>query len=316
MQKRQLTTQEVEAFLQAHHRVPVRDIEALRGGYWSAAYAYRIDDRELVVRFGASREGYDMDQSAMAFGGPGLPVPEVIHVGEALGGAFAISVRHHGRFLEDIEASEAPVVGPAIERLLEALRANTASPTSPPDWSGGLDPAPATWREWLAAGLTDHPTWPNHGWRARLADDADADRLFRACEERLATLWDACPERRDLVHSDLLHQNVLLNKAGDEVTAVFSWKLSMYGDFLWDVAWCSLWAPWHPGIEALDLLDRTLVAPDLTSADLVDAETRHTVYMLDIAAQHLGWNAWRGDEAILRDVMARTEEVLEAAPTG
>jgi aminoglycoside phosphotransferase (APT) family kinase protein len=315
MQKRTLTTPEVEAFLQAHHRAQVRNVEALHGGFWSAAYAYRLDDRELVVRFGASRDGYDMDQAAMAFDGPGLPVPEVIHVGEALGGAFAISVRHHGRFLEDVEPSEAAAVGPAVERLLAALRSHVVPPSAPPDWFGSVDPSPATWRSWLEGGLTDQPTWPNHGWRARLAEHADADRLYRACEARLAELRDACPERRDLVHSDLLHQNVLLNDAGDAVTAVFSWKCSMYGDFLWDVAWCSLWSPWHPGIAALDLFGRTLTAPDLRPADLEDADVRHAAYMLQIGAHHLGWNAWTGDEATLREVMARTEEVLEMAPT-
>ena len=314
MQKPELTTHEVQAFLQAHHRAPVTEIEALRGGYWSAAYAYRLDGRELVVRFGASREGYDMDQAALVFDRPGLPVPEVLHVGEALGGAFAISVRHHGRFLEDIDAGEAEVVAPAMDRLFAALRANVAPTSAPPDWAGSVDPSPATWRQWLELGLADPPTWPNHGWRASLAHHPDADRLFRACEERLASLWDACPERRDLVHSDLLHQNVLLNDAGDEVTAVFSWKLSMHGDFLWDVAWCSLWSPWHPGVAALDLYRRTVAAPDLTAADLEDAEVRHTAYMLQIGAQHLGWNAWRGDLDILQQVVARTEEVLESTP--
>ena len=108
---------------------------------------------------------------------------------------------------------------------------------------------------------------------------------------------------------------MLLSEAGDEVTAVFSWKCSVRGDFLWDVAWCSLWSPWHPGIEALDLYRRTLIARDLAPADLEDAELRHTAYMLQIGAHHLGWNAWTGDVATLHDVMARTEEVLESAPS-
>ncbi len=314
MQKRTLAIPEVQAFLRSVHREPVHDVKALRGGFWSAAYAYRLGDEELVVRFGASRDGYDMDQAAMPFGGPALPIPEVRHVGEALGGAFAISVRHHGRFLEDIDPSEAAVVGPAIERLLVALRANRAPLDARPDWWVNTDPAASTWREWLEISLVDHADWPNHGWRARLAEHADADRVFRACEERLATLRDACPERRDLVHSDLLHQNVLLNERGEEVTAVFSWKLSMFADFLWDVAWCTLWTPWHPGIGALDLFDRTLKATDLAPADLVDAELRLGVYMLHIGAHHLGWNAFIGEEGHLRDITARTAQILESLP--
>jgi hypothetical protein len=311
------STAEVQTFLEAHHGAPVCDVEALRGGFWSAAFGYRHDDQELVVRFGEARDGYDVDQAAMAFDRPGLPVPTVLTVGEALGGAFAISVRHHGRFLEDSDPGEAEVVGPAVDRLLAALRANVAPSTVAAEWfDPDADPARSTWRRWLIDGLTDDPRYPNHGWRTKLAAHADADRLFRACEDRLAALRDACPERRDLVHSDLLHQNVLLSADGSEVTAVFSWKCSVRGDFLWDVAWCDLWSPWHPGIAALDLYERTLAAPDLGTADLEDAEHRHAAYMLQIGAHHLGWNAWTGDEATLRDVMARTEQVLEAAPSG
>jgi aminoglycoside phosphotransferase (APT) family kinase protein len=301
----------VQAFLEAHHGAAVHDLEALRGGFWSAAFGYRVGDQELVARFGRSREGYDFDAAASAFHGPDLPVPMVLSVGQAFGGAFAISVRHHGRFLEDVDPSEAHVVGPTVERLLAALRARSVPSTEPVEWRG--EAPVSTWREWVTHGLVDQPTHPNHGWRARLAEHQAADALYRACEARLACLRDACPERRDLVHSDLLYQNVLLSQAGDEVTAVFSWKLSMFGDFLWDVAWCSLFSPWHPGIEALDLFARTLTASDLTPADLEDAEARHLAYMLQIAAHHLGWNAWIGEEDHLRDLMARTEEVLDSA---
>jgi aminoglycoside phosphotransferase (APT) family kinase protein len=311
VRKRVPSAERVQAFLEAHHGAPVHDLEALRGGFWSAAFAYCLGDQELVVRFGQSRDGYDFDAAAVAFAGPDLPIPKVLAVGEGLDGAFAISERHHGRFLEDVDPSEAEVVGPTVERLLAALRARSAPPTQAVEWRG--EGPPSTWREWLANALVDDPTYPNHGWRARLAEHQAADALFRACEARLADLRDACPERRDLVHSDLLYQNVLLNEAGDEVTAVFSWKLSMFGDFLWDVAWCSLFAPWHPGIGALDLFARTLAAPDLATADLQDAEARHLAYMLQIAAHHLGWNAWIGEEGHLRDLMARTEQVLESA---
>src|ERR1700756_4331826 len=65
-------------------------------------------------------------------------------------------------------------------------------------------------------------------------------------------LAGACPERRDLVHGHLLHGNVLVNPDAGRVEAVLSWKCSVRGDFLFDAAWCSFWAPWHPGIAAGD----------------------------------------------------------------
>jgi hypothetical protein len=92
---------------------------------------------------------------AMAFAGPDLPVPEVRELGTAPSGrAYAISVRHHGRFLEDTPVEQAGAVAPALTRLLVALyRAPAAGasfswmawPTTPGNWStDGVPPWPLT----------------------------------------------------------------------------------------------------------------------------------------------------------------------------
>lgn len=306
----------VAAFLAEHHGAPVTEVERLRGGLWSAAFSYLVEGRELVARFGQIREGFEMDRAAMAFARPDLPVPEVLAIGEALGGSFAISVRHHGRFLEEIGPAEAAAAGPAVERLLAALRSVPSEPGAGADWfSAGPAPPQSTWRGWLADALVDDPRRRVSGWRKALAEDASADRLFRACEVRLAELIEACPERRDLVHGDLLHQNVLLSDDLAEVTGVFSWKCSVRGDFLFDVAWCTFWAPWYPGVVAADVWGRMSSAADVEGDEAwADAALRHHCYEVRIGGAHLGWHAWTGDAEGLRSVAARLVEVLERGP--
>jgi aminoglycoside phosphotransferase (APT) family kinase protein len=303
---------EVSAFLARLHGSEVAGIEPLPSGYWSAAYGYRVDGRELVLRLGSVPEGFAMDRAAMAFARPGLPVPEVLDVGSALGGAYAISVRQMGRFLESISPSEAERAAPAVDRMLAALRAAPAPVGASASWfpDAGAD----SWRGWLCEGLVDDPARRVSGWRRTLAADAGLDRLFRAAEQRIESLLDACPERRDLVHGDLLNRNVLIADDLTEITAVFSWKCSARGDFLFDVAWCTFWGPWHPGIAALDLFARTTAAVGLPRGALVDAALRHHCYELQIGARHLGWNAWTGDDDSLRGVAARLAEVLERGP--
>lgn len=308
------TLEQIEGLLQRVHGAPVHDVEPLSGGYWSSAFGYRAGERELVLRLGKVREGFEMDRAAMAFDRPGLPVPEVLEIGDALGGSYAISVRHHGRFLETIAPGEAAAVAPAIERTLDALRSVPAEPDEPTDWFHRDGPGGATWRHWLTEGLVDDPKRRVSGWRRMLAADAGLDALFRACEARIAGLLDACPERRDLVHGDLLHQNVLLADDPARVTAVFSWKCSVRGDFLYEVACCTFWGPWHPGIAEADVWGRTLRSPTLAATDLVDAPERHHCYELQIAAHHLGWNAWTGDRDTQRDLVAHTSHVLERGP--
>ena len=170
-----------------------------------------------------------------------------------------------------------------------------------------------TWRDWLVAGLTDDPAHRVSGWRSTIAGDARLDRLFRACEVRIGGLLEACPERRDLVHGDLLHGNVLVSPDASEVTAVFSWKCSVRGDFVYDLAWCTFWSPWHPGIAAVDLWSRWRDA-DRDAAGAVDAAARHHCYELQIGASHLGWYVWTSDDANLRDAARHLDALLERGP--
>ena len=96
---------DIEQFLVAWHGRPVDSLAPLPGGFWSAAYGYRVADQDLVLRLGTIPEGFDADRAAMAFDAPDLPVPKIVAIGHAFNVGYAISERHHGRFLEDKDAS-------------------------------------------------------------------------------------------------------------------------------------------------------------------------------------------------------------------
>jgi len=308
--------EEVVAFL-AGRPGPAEGLEALSGGAWSSAWAYRAGGEELVVRFGPEVSWYEADRMAMAFAGPDLPVPEVREVGTtASGRAYAISVRHHGRFLEDTPVEQAAAISPTLTRLLVALFRVPAGPDAPVVWHQGGPPV-GGWREYLLAGLVDDPGKLVHGWRAALADNRELAALSAAVAGRVRSLVDACPERRDLIHGDLLHGNVLVSPDASRVEAVLSWKCSVRGDFLFDAAWCSFWAtPFHPGIAAADPLSGLLRAPSVLAEPgaLLDAAARHHCYELHIGFTHLGWNVWIGDQANLASTARRLAEVLERGP--
>ncbi|HZU73331.1 MAG TPA: aminoglycoside phosphotransferase family protein [Acidimicrobiales bacterium] len=300
----QVSLEEARAFLEARYAF-VADLERLGGGFWSAAFGFRCPEGELVLRFGDDRAWFEADRSAMAFARPGLPVPEVLEVGEAAGRAFAVSRRHHGIYLESVRPDQCLSAGPMLTGLLEAL---FAVPKSAP---GDLD-----WHRFLRDGLVDSPDRLVSGWRASLGAEPEPDRLFRAAEARMEELLDACPQRGDLVHGDLLHGNVLVTEDAGAVTAVFSWKCSVRGDFLYDVAWCSFWGALHPGIAAAEPWRRTVSSPVIRAdpGALVDAASRHHCYELQIGAAHLAWNVWVGDRPALEKNAALVAAVLERGP--
>ena len=292
---------EVVAFLTVHHGVGPTGLEVLGGGYWSAAYGYRVGSEEFVLRISAGPDGFRSDEQAMAYASSALPVPEVLAIGEAFGRCFAISRRHQGRFLEEVPPADAATLGPTVVGLLDALRAV-------PD-TGIAAPA---WRDRLLDQLTDRPGHHTAGWRSHLASTPKAETTFAAAERRIGSLIDACVDRRQLVHGDLLHFNVLVSPAADVVTAVFSWKCSTWGDALYDLAWCTFWGRWHDGIGALNLWDR--VVPTLSASDKVDVAIRHHAYELQIGAEHLGWYATLGDGDNLAWTARQLDELLERGP--
>src|SRR5215211_2216050 len=285
--------EEVAAFLARHSGGTASDLEPLTGGVWSSAWAYRVGGEELVIRFGRERSWYEADWMAMAFSGPDLPVPQVREVGiTPTGLAYAISVRHHGQFLEDTPVERADAVAPTLTRLLVALYRVPASPGTPVMWH----PAGAPVRSWRALIL------------ARLVDDPG---------NRVRTLVAACSERRDLIHGDLLHGNVLVSPDCRRVQAVISWKCSLRGDFLYDAAWCSVWGPvFYPGIAATDPLSGLLQDPGLRAdqSALVDAAIRHHCYELQIGFTHLGWSIWTWNQEYLTATAELLAQILERGP--
>jgi aminoglycoside phosphotransferase (APT) family kinase protein len=286
---------EAQSFLDGYHGFAVDGLEQLSGGAWSAAFGYCAARDELVVRFGRNRDWFETDRDAQRFASIDLPVPRVRDIGDAMDGmCFAISERAYGRFIEDIEPSESEALRSVAARLLRALR---AAPE---------EEAAYTWRQWLLSGLDREGR--DAQWWARIAENPEVAPVADAAQARIRELLDACPERRDLVHGDLLSKNVLVAEDVSALRAVFSWKCSVRGDALYDVAWLTFWGAWHPGIAAMD--PWSLRADDGSP----DAALRHHCYELHIGATHLCWNTQIGDDSELEIVAGQLAELLESGP--
>lgn len=284
---------------------PIEDVEPLGGGAWSRAYGFTVDGRALVVRFGRWREDYEADERAMAWAGPDLPVPRVLEVGDAFGGAYALSERHHGRFLEDLDATSLERLLPSLVALFDALRALPAPPR---------EVGQPTWREFLVDSLEDIPGGRVSGWRARLAADPDLDELWRDGDAALRRLLPACPELRHVLHLDLLHGNVLVGADGRRLEAVYDWGCTTVGDFAYELAWFSFWSPAHPGLAAIDVAGAAVEHLRGTDADLDRIDERLRAYEIHIGLTHLAYHAFSGEDEALQWVAARLRPLVVEGP--
>ena len=301
---------EAAAFLAERYAGQARDVAELGGGDWSRAFSFRLDGRNLVARFGHYGEDFARDQQAMALSGPDLPVPRVLETGRALGGAYAISERRFGVFLETLDAAGWRRLLPALLRGLDALRAAPALGAGERAGAGGRAPT-GSWREQLKAQLEDHPGQRVSGWRATLAGSAELDSLFTAGERAVSGLLEACPEIRHVLHRDLLNRNVLVAGDGLRLTAVFDWGCYGLGDFLYEVAWFTFWAPWHAGLAAIDFRSAILGHYQAAGLDVPRFDERLRCYELHVGLTHLAYCTFTGDPGRdLPSIARRTREIL------
>ena len=300
---------EINAWLTSYHGEPISDLQPMDGGYWSSAFSYRLagqtqrDQQELVLRLGDSDVGYRIDQMAQRFSSPALPVPEVLDIGAAFDHQFAISRRHFGGFIEVAREQRSQSVCASLAKLLGALRSNRVVENTIKanvEWYEPPGKGASSWHDWLRLGVSGN---------------AETHVLYAPTMRKIEELLPLVPERRELVHGDLLHQNVLISDdESSQVTGVFSWKCSALGDFLYDVAWCTLWSPWFDVLNADLLWQLTLDAQDLTASDLEHAADRHHCYELQIALSHIGWFITSKDDSNLSRLSHQLEALLDRGP--
>ncbi len=284
-------------------------VTAPRQGAWSRAYFFHRDGADFVVRFAPWPDNFMKDRAVDRYAARDLPIPRVTETGEALGCYYAISERANGSILETLGPADMRRALPSLLRALDAMRAaDVSEATGYGSWKPDGNGEYRTWREYLLEMGSDPPSSATHGWRARLATRRDAERAFDEGCEQLPSLVTACPEIRHLIHSDLLYGNVLV--ADDQLSAVFDWGCALYGDFLYDLAWLTFWAPWHPGLDAIDLRAEALHHYETIGLDVPDFDARLRGYELHIGLGGEAYQAFIEDWDELDATARRIRQLL------
>jgi len=283
------------------HLDGVENVEFVGEGAWSRCFGFSCDARALVVRFGRHRVDFEKDRVAAAWRSVNLPIPEVLEIGEAFGGYFAISTRAHGVPLESLDARGWRSVTPSLLRALDDLRSIpvTAAHRFGDDQAGHF----ASWRDYLLSVQHDAPG-RTHGWRERLRGSERGAAVFAAGLDRLAEISHDLLVEPTFVHNDLVNRNVLVE--GSVVTAIFDWGCAFAGDFLYDIAAIVFWTPWYAALRDVDLLEHALAHFDAVGADLHDVRRRLEACALHIGLVHIAYNAFLGDWSTLDLTADRT----------
>jgi hygromycin-B 4-O-kinase len=297
---------EVEEFLAAHYGDRAADARVLGAGDWSRAYSLVLDGREAVIRFGEHVQDFRKDQVMASRDCAALPIPEIIEIGNAGGGYFAVSERAFGQAIDALDGRGMRAALPSLLAVLDTLREVDVAGTSgygiwAPDQVG---PAP-TWAQALLAIGQDSPRLP--GWRAALAASPAGTGLFDRAYARLRQLAASLPDHRHLVHGDLL-RNVLV--LGPRITAVFDWANALYGDWLYDAAWLIFCRPWFPQLHDIDIAAELRKHWHRQGIMPPDWQPRLQACLLHIGLGAMAYNAYRQHWDDLMRSARQTSRVL------
>jgi hygromycin-B 4-O-kinase len=290
-----LTPETVAAFLAqiCGQTIDPATVQSIGHGAWSRAFYFRSSDGGFVVRFSVLDEDFQKDQRALRFASAGLPIPRLVEIGQAFDGYYAISERSYGQFIEDRDQQSMQRLLPSLFDVLDACRAADVSTASGFGlWRADGNASHATWRQALLSVADDVPTNRTYGWRARLRQSEVGQRAFDAGYQQLEHLVDACPNERHLLHSDLLNFNILVQD--NRINAVLDWGSSMYGDFLWDLAWLTFWQPWYQSWSAVDLRSAARERYASIGLPVPDFVERMRCYELAIGLDGLAYQSFAG----------------------
>lgn len=307
---KEVTVEQAHAFLVSHCSTRVTDVALVGEGAWSRCFGFRQGDQALVIRFGNYVDDFEKDQVAYRYATPDLPIPKVSEIGQAFGGYYAISTRVHGVPLERIDAAQWQAVVPSLAAALEAMRTADLSATSGIGGWGVEEKAPGVaWSSHLLAVGNDTPDRRTYGWRKKLAASSLGDATFSWGFDLLQqAVRDSVP--RSLLHCDLINRNVLVDR--DQISGVFDWGCSLYGDHLYELAWFDFWSPWHPDLDMAILraeLERRWQEVGYVPSD---KEARLLACYLHIGLDHLAYNSYIDDEVNLLATAERMRTLVDS----
>lgn len=295
-----------------HHKLgqDISKLSLLSGGEWSQAYSFMQGDRKHVMRWCKSTEGFAKDALASQFDSSGLPVPALSLQGRAFDTFYAISTFAPGNYIETLSTSELVSTLPALMSLFDALRSADLSQTSGYGlWDARGQGSHTSWKAYVLDVINDHEGSITHGWSEHLQSQSNLREMFNSLYEILEKHVDACPESRELIHSDLLNFNVLA--LDHKISGVIDWQCSMYGDSLYDIAWFLYYAPWYPQFASIGLEEKILTHFQQTATHTENIDKRLLCYYLHIGLGSIAYNAFKKDWQAAQEAENYTSKLIK-----
>jgi len=229
-------------FLKSEMRDAISDFEVIDGGEGSQAYAFAIAGEQYVIRVNKhSSQGFKKDAYTYEhFRSADIPIPKIVKIGMMPGNLhYCISQKVEGDTLDSFRGTDTKKVIEDLFKVFDAIHAVDISGTKGfGKWNAEGTGRSASWKECMLG--VDEWVKGTEGKPSLFETTFLEKEFWDRAYARLAELVEFCPEERRLVHGDYGFNNVLSD--GKKITGVIDWESSLYGDFIFDLAWLCFWS--------------------------------------------------------------------------
>lgn len=289
-----LAEDKINKILENNFGHEVDNLAPIGNGAWSHAYGFSCDNKNYVIRISKLDDNFNQDKWAARFSGEDLPIPQVLTIDKYEDHYYAISERIAGEHIDAVDREHMQRLLPSLLRLFSALKNADLSPTTGfGHWDKYGNGKHSSWQEFLLSVAEDSPGTILHGWKKNLENSDYGSGDFNKIYASFQDVVRHCPNERQLIHSDLLNFNLLID--GDSISGVVDWGSAKYGDFLYDTAWFVFYTPWYESMMGIDFTKEVQDYFTAKGENIPQFSERLLACQLHIGLESIAYNSYKKD---------------------
>jgi hygromycin-B 4-O-kinase len=249
--KTQIEVTEVKNFLRKNFSEDIRDVVILKGGEISQAFSFQDGITEYVIKVRKLRKRLriqDPFRKEMIIAdilkeqGFTFPVPRTVQYGilkedKAEKFVYTIVEKASGKPVHLFPTEEAKAVDDVLIDYLHQIHLVDVSKTyGYGKWQDWSKASFSSMKEHLLDLIEKQKIYTNRQYSTGIYEID----LYEQGRRKILEFCEFCSPKRYLVHADYGYDNVLADEEGN-INAIFDWEHSLFGDFVYDIAWIDFW---------------------------------------------------------------------------
>lgn len=293
--KTQIDFKTVQDFLNSKFD-SISDLETITSGEFSQAFSFQGDDKDLILRVNSkSVEGFEKEK-IIHNKFPHILTPEILENGSFDNYFFSISKRVEGVQMSKLDkTSQGELILSLIESM-NSIHTSEISTSKYGKWNKDMIANDDSWINTLGHYI-EKDLWNELSQRVDFLNLDHLNILLTKFNNHIKYL----PNSMHLLHGDFGKTNIIVED--NKIAGIIDWSESMYGDFLWDLAWITFWGN-------NDLIVQKYYQENKNTLNLENFKERLEAYHLVMAIHTLLFEAKKNSLEEYKDAVENINSLL------